>query len=885
MAFKGLRFARAEVRNTTANTAIKVAMVAISVIPLLYGALYLFAFLDPYQQLNTVPVAVVNEDAGAQVNGEFRVVGDDVVERLKSNDDGLGWNFVSAEQAQAGLEDGTYYMTCTIPANFTEAIASAESESPHEAQLVIDYNETKNMLASQIGGSVWKEVRQQVSDSVAQEYWENVFGQIDDGAAQIQDAADGATELHSGLADARAGSKEITDNLDALHDGTTSLASGLGTLNDGASTLSSGTSDLASGAATLAAGAGSLASGASTLKDGSSALNSGAQSLAGGSATLAQGTSALSNAAAQLPDVNTVNAAKAGAAQLDGGIDSVLAGLQQLKGSVQDTSGLAGAVAATKQLSSALGDTSTLDDGVIQLQSGVAQVQEGRRAAAGGVAQVQSALGGAQQQVDGAAGILAGIDTTSLDPQTAAQIAQARALLAADQGGASATITAANAGASQVGDGLASGAAMDVGLQQLDGGLAQLQTTADENLAQASAAAAQIANGLDGAVASIGSAQEANTLIGGLVQVKGGYDSFTSQVLPLVEQAPALADAIQQVDAGAARLNSGAQNLAAGASQLDDGMAEALSGSAQLASGATEVSNGATQLDAGATQLASGAADALDGATELDSGAAQLASGSAELTSGLTDAFDGSQELADGLAEGASGMRVTGASQKAEMFSSPVQLRDEYYTSVKNYGTGFAPYFIALGLWVGALMGSFVFKPLNKRLILSGGNPAMVAYANYIPLALLSVVQVLLLLAVLQFGLQLQIDNVPLYYTFGIFTALVFAAIMQMLMAAFGFPGKFISIILLMLQLTSAAGTFPIEQTPAFFQAVNPYLPMTYVVSGMRQAMTGTDMGIVATSVGVLAAFGVGSFLITAFVAHRKRMVSMEDLHPLLQLG
>ena len=215
----------------------------------------------------------------------------------------------------------------------------------------------------------------------------------------------------------------------------------------------------------------------------------------------------------------------------------------------------------------------------------------------------------------------------------------------------------------------------------------------------------------------------------------------------------------------------------------------------------------------------------------------------------------------------------------------PVELDNEYYTTVKNYGTGFSPYFIALGLWVGALMTSFVFRPLNKRLILSGGNPVMVAFANYMPYALMSLVQALLVLAVLQFGLKLQIDNVGLYYAFGILTGLSFAAIMQMLTAAFGFPGKFIAIILLMLQLTSSAGTFPIEQTPAFFQTINPFMPMTYVVRGMRQVMTGLDMATVAQCAGVLAAIGIGCFLITVLVARMKRMVTMDDLHPILHLG
>ena len=70
-----------------------------------------------------------------------------------------------------------------------------------------------------------------------------------------------------------------------------------------------------------------------------------------------------------------------------------------------------------------------------------------------------------------------------------------------------------------------------------------------------------------------------------------------------------------------------------------------------------------------------------------------------------------------------------------------MELGNEYYTTVKNYGTGLAPYFMALGWWVGGLVAGFVFTPLNSRLILSGGNPVMVAFANFMPMAVFAIIQ------------------------------------------------------------------------------------------------------------------------------------------------
>ena len=121
-----------------------------------------------------------------------------------------------------------------------------------------------------------------------------------------------------------------------------------------------------------------------------------------------------------------------------------------------------------------------------------------------------------------------------------------------------------------------------------------------------------------------------------------------------------------------------------------------------------------------------------------------------------------STALADGAKTAAE--QTTNIDGKSEVMSDPVELANEYYTTVKNYGTGFAPYFMALGLWVGGLVAGFVFKPLNSRLIMSGANPVTVAFSNYLPVAFFSLIQATLLMVVLQFGLQLQIDNVPAFY-------------------------------------------------------------------------------------------------------------------------
>ncbi|MEF9841279.1 MAG: YhgE/Pip domain-containing protein [Raoultibacter sp.] len=769
MAFKGLRFAGLEVKNITASAAMKVVLAAIGIIPLLYGALYLYAFMDPYVQLNTVPVAVVNEDAGAAIDDEQRNVGNEVIDELKNNDDGLGWHFVSADEARRGMDNGTYYMACTIPSGFSENIASVDTKDPEHAQLMVEYNQSKNMLASQIGATVWDRVRQQVSDTVAKQYWETVLTRTSEAGDSLQTASRGAGDLQTGITTAQEGSATLTDKL--------------GTLSGGAATLKEGTSS-------LSAGAQALKGGTTQLEQGATSVSSGAQKLQNeGTSKVSAGANQLAQATAALPDEAQVEQLDAASHRIKGALSSVSAGI--------GGEGDAG--------------SETLYGGLNQLDAGVGSSSD----------QAPTTLYGLLN--------LAQATNTAGDSACAA--------------GEKATAAGESAAAAEA---YATARAYYAKSQQLVAGALQ--------------ATGQISSGVSRETMGL------SQLSGGVDAVAAGYTTLSDLTAPLITNAPSLKAAVAQLSTGASQVNENMTTLVSGAGALS-------SGASQVDAGVSTAVSGASQLDAGAGQIASGAP--------------QLQKGSKTLTDGLQAAIDGAGELSTKLADGAGEMKLSQSEidAKSEVMSDPVQIGDEYYTTVKNYGTGFAPYFMALGLWVGALVASFAFKPLNKRLIVSGGNPVMVAFANFMPLAGIAIVQALLLLVCLQFGLQLQIDNVPLYYAFGLLTTLVFAAILQFLMAAFAFPGRFIAIILLMLQLTSAAGTFPIETTPEFFQVVSPYMPMTYVVAGMREIMTGIDLSVAGFDALVLLLFGVVSFALTVWVAYRKRMVRMEDLHPILHLG
>jgi putative membrane protein len=108
---------------------------------------------------------------------------------------------------------------------------------------------------------------------------------------------------------------------------------------------------------------------------------------------------------------------------------------------------------------------------------------------------------------------------------------------------------------------------------------------------------------------------------------------------------------------------------------------------------------------------------------------------------------------------------------------------------------------------------------------------------------------------------------------------------MQLLGAALGPAGRIVALVLLMLQLTSSGGTYPVQTTPGFFQAVHPLLPMTYVVEALRHTIDGGPAGTVTMGVLALLAYGAGALALTVLVAHRSRRLTPSALHPELVIS
>jgi len=215
----------------------RIALVTVILMPLLYGAMYLWAFWNPFAEVNKVPVALVNEDTGAQASGQPLHAGAEVARALIDSKQ-LKLSEVSADEAAKGVGDGRYYFAITLPADFSAAVASPSGGDPHQAKIQFTFNNANNYLASIIGQNAAREVINQVNETIGQRTVGTVLTGLTDAGAGLVAAADGAQQLASGLTTADNGAHQLAT-------GANTLANSMAVARDGSAQLAAGTKQLA----------------------------------------------------------------------------------------------------------------------------------------------------------------------------------------------------------------------------------------------------------------------------------------------------------------------------------------------------------------------------------------------------------------------------------------------------------------------------------------------------------------------------------------------------------------------------------------------------------------------------------------------------------------
>ena len=853
-----------------------IVMIGISLIPALYNIIFLSSMWDPYGKLSDLPVAVVNHDKEVSYNGNSMSIGKDMVSNLKENKT-LDFHFVDEEEGKKGLEDGDYYMVVTLPSDLSEKAASILTN--HSEQMQINYQTSSghSFIASKMSDSAMTQLKQNVSTNVTETYTKALFNKMVDLKDGMSQAASGSEKLTDGANQLVAGSQTLTTNLHSLADssltfsngteqftkglssyvsGVEQLHLGLGNFNSGlvtytgaVSQLDSGLGQLSSKSPELVRGINQLYTGVESYTDGVSKLNAGLNQFSSGVSSYTNGVGSLAAGANQLSNQS---------ATLRMGVEQLSEGIQQLSSKLDASSEQKDQInqlsSGLNQLNQAIqnidvGDTKQLDSvlsSIVSLSNQMLASAQSEKATT--LANIQSTAAYQSLTSEQQAEISASVSQNSTD-----SIQSAKSIVALVQGlqgslenlqNQSSNLSTLKNQANQVLP-LAS-----TSLTGLSSGLTEIQGAVSSKLVPASQSITSGVNaytaGVDKVSQGASQLSEKNaTLTGSLNQLVSGSttltqksSSLTGGVGQLVEKTPELVSGIEKLSTGSNQLNQKSQELIAGVDKLQ-------SGSSQLADKSSQLISGASQLESGANKLADGAGKLAEGGTKLTSGLEGLQTGVASLGQGLSNASDQLKS-------------VSTESKNAEVLSNPLNLSKTDNDQVPVNGIAMAPYMISVALFVAAISTNMIFAKLP-----SGRHPES-RWAWLKSRAEINGI-IAVLAGILVYGgvhlIGLTANHEMRTFILIILTSLVFMSMVTALTTWNSRIGAFFSLILLLLQLASSAGTYPLALTNDFFRAINPWLPMSYSVSGLRQtiSMTGNIHHQVIFLVVILALFiGLG---------------------------
>ena len=832
-----------------------IVMIGISLIPALYNIIFLSSMWDPYGQLSDLPVAVVNNDKEASYNGNTMAIGKDMVSNLKENKT-LDFHFVDEEEGKKGLEDGDYYMVVTLPSDLSEKAASILTDHPEQMQIDYQTSSGHSFIASKMSDSAMTKLKQNVSTNVTETYTKALFDKMVELKDGMSQAASGSEKLTDGANQLVTGSQTLTTNLYSLaassltfSNGTEQFTKGLSAYVSGVEQLHLGLGNFNSGLVTytsavsqLDSGLGQLSSKSPELVGGINQLYTGVESYTGGVSQLnaslnqfSSGVSAYTNGVGNL--ATDANQLSNQSATLRMGVEQLSEGIQQLSSKLDASSEQKDKIAqlssGLNQLNQAIqnidvGDTKQLDSvlsSIVFLSNQMLVSAQSEKATT--LANIQSTAAYQSLTSEQQAEISASVSQNSTDSIQSAQ--SIVALVKGLQGSLenlqnqSSNLSILKNQANQVLP-LAS-----TSLTGLSSGLTEIQGAVTSKLVPDSQSIALGVNayttGVDKVSQGASQLSEKNaTLTGSLDQLVSGSttltqksSSLTAGVGQLVEKTPELVSGIEKLSTGSNQLNQKSQELIAGVDKLQ-------SGSSQLADKSSQLISGASQLESGANKLADGAGKLAEGGKKLTSGLEGLQTGVASLGQGLSNASD---QLKSASTE----------SQNAEILSNPLSLSKTDNDQVPVNGIAMAPYMISVALFVAAISTNMIFAKLP-----SGRHPES-RWAWLKSRAEINGI-IAVLAGILVYGgvhlIGLTANHEMRAFILIILTSLVFMSMVTALTTWNSRIGAFFSLILLLLQLASSAGTYPLALTNDFFRAISPWLPMSYSVSGLRQTISMT---------------------------------------------
>lgn len=838
---------KAEWQAILKNKFLWLVLLALAIIPALYNWIFLSSMWDPYGKLKDLPVAVVNMDAPSKLNGKDFKLADDVSKEMKKGK-ALDYHFVSEKEAAEGLKDGKYYLSVTFPKAFSSQAASLMSDKPEQVQLDYQTSEGHNYISAKMGTTAMTALKDEVAQNITQDYSRAIFDNINSLKVGMNEAATGSAKLSDGATKSLKGSTELASHMQelsssslAFSDGMDQMSLGLGQYLAGVATAEQGASQLAAGNQAYVSGVNQLAGGSQTLTDKSKALGQGidqlgtaataSQQLAQGSQSYVSGVQKLSDSTQSLTDnaqkfqqgLKELGSATTGLSQLEKGSQDLLLGLTSLTAKTELPNGqIDQLTTALTQLNQAIQAENISQDLTTMAQAEAEAIENLPDLS---LAQKASVLNALQQSTASS--------TTALTQKIQAlQTAANQALPAAGT-----TLGSLSSGMAQVNSVLSS--QITPGAQSLSTGLSQLNQGLTSGSQQVQTAFGQFDQGL----------QQVNQGAQELSQ-KGGQLTQGSQALS------------QKLSSGSQQLQTGFSQFCQGLQQVNQGAQSLNQKGGELTAGSQQLSQGLDQLQGKNSSLTAASQSLSQGGEQLASGSTQLATGSQQLQTGLGSLNQGAGQLSSSLATGSQSLNQTNSKQaNADKISNPVQLNHSDHDNSPANGVGMAPYMIAVALFVGAISANVMLGvSLSKRQWKSGRDFLLAKIGTN---GVVAVLQAIIVTGAV-YALGLRANHFFEMLGGVILISLAFTAIVTFLNIWLGKVGAFVSLLLLIVQLAGSAGTYPLQLSAKIFQMLNPWLPMTYAIRLLRQAISlqGAILPYAGLMIALMLVFGAGLWLL-----------------------
>ncbi|ANV73850.1 phage infection protein [Bacillus thuringiensis] len=905
------RIYKTDLRNVAKHWAAIVIVLGLMILPSLYAWFNIKASWDPYGNTKEVPIAVSNQDAGSNLRGKDINIGKEIVDSLKKNKN-LGWKFVDEKQAIYGVERGDYYASITIPKDFSEKIATVLDENPKKPELDYYVNEKVNAIAPKITAKGASGITEEISKNFVKTANGEIFKIFNDLGIDLETNLPSIEKVKDLVFKLEAQFPEMNTLMDkALDDATRAedvvkvaqkeLPVVESVMNDGQEALGNLDKFFANNDQTLQNAPATIRNHLTAAKNVMDKANAFTDFLMHPGIDFS-GMKGLPEFPAR-PDLsklndegykniarninqtvnNVLNSARAGTTYGKSVVNGLQNGQfdpekakQDLNAVSENLQGRTDSIAYLINVFTELEKSATTDFGQRFFKERVnhlTNVKKGMENANNGIKDIVNVIGTGQevkkdvtdvanQKLDAANGL---INQAEKDYNETFVADYKKAVSTVDQAKADANEAydsvkneydkfkngVEDAKANISNKGVTDLEWAKVSLNDLNG---QLQAT--NNLIGDAIPVLESTNkvladvnsdkNLNGGIAKLNKIQ--NSVQKGIDATNKATTLINNGQKPTKEVVESINEATQNASAQLGDF------LATYDSEIVPNFNTAIERTKRMSKNTSQILKEADKklpdvkklLEDSSKGLVDGRKKLVDIKAEMPETEKKIK----ELANKIRD-FESEEDLKDIIR-----LLKNDVEKQSDYFANPVNLKENKLFAMPNYGSAMSPFYTVLALWVGALL---MVSLLTVEVHEEGANYKSheIYFGRLLTFLTIGLSQAFIVSMGDIFLLGTYVVDKFWFVLFSLFIGGVFVCIVYSLVSIFGNVGKSMAIILLVLQVAGSGGTFPIQMTPAFFQAIYPFLPFTYAISAIRETVGGMLWDIVTRDLLVLSAFVV----------------------------